>query len=63
MATHYGPIQKVLVRASFYELEDRLRTYKALADEHRADDDVGSIDRVVACLHSDLDNMRPLLAR
>jgi hypothetical protein len=63
MSTSYGPIQKVLVRGSFYELEDKIRAYQTVADEGRGESDVSSIDADIARMHADLDRMRPLLAR
>lgn len=63
MLTSYGPIQQVLVRGSFYELEDKIRAYQAAADDGRGDSDVSSIDADIARMHADLDRMQPLLAR
>jgi len=63
MSTAYGPIQKVLVRGSFYELEDKIRASQTVADEGRGDSDASFIDADIARMHADLVRMQPLLAR
>jgi len=59
----YGPIQKVLVRGSVFDLEDRVASYKAIADAERSAFDVSAIDRDVVLLENDLQRLRMLLAR
>jgi hypothetical protein len=59
----YGPIQKVLVRDSVFDLEDKIVMCEALANRSRGEADVASIDQDVAAMRRDLDRMRPLLAR
>lgn len=61
--TDFGPIQKILIRGNFHELEDKIAESKALADELRGEVDVGSVDRGVSLMQSELDPLLPLLAR
>lgn len=61
--TAYGPIQKVLIRGSFFGLEDKIAAYKSILDAERGGSDVGSIDADVGRMETDLSRLRPLLAR
>jgi hypothetical protein len=63
MIATFGPIQRVLIRGSHFELEDKIRALKATADDGGADSDVGSIDADVARMQSELIRLRRLLSQ
>jgi hypothetical protein len=63
MTTTFGPVQRVLIRGSYLELEDKIRSFNATADDGRAESDVGSIDADIARMQSELIRLGELLAR